>query len=186
MVAGQRYIADAVRIPAIERAAHALIRGDYVPTLTVPEGVDLPAYVEQLFERFSNTAIAHLTTQVGSDGSRKLPVRITDAAMHHLDRGRVPRLLALTVAAYIACLAIPGGYDSAALGTVSDPAAARLAELGAREGNPQRLVSAVFLEAAIFQPELGERPAFAGAVADLLATLTRHGVDAAVDDALTG
>ena len=186
MLAGQRYIADAVRIPAIERAARALIRDEYLPTLTVPEGVDLPAYVEQLFERFSNTAIAHPTTQVGSDGSRKLPVRITDAALHHLDRGRVPRLLALTVAAYIACLTIPDGYDRAALGTASDPAAARLVELGAREGSPQGLVSAVFLEAAIFPPELGERPAFTGAVADLLATLTRHGVDAAVDDALGG
>jgi fructuronate reductase len=148
--------------------------------------VDLPRYVEQLFERFANTAIAHPTTQVGSDGSLKLPVRITDAARHHLDHGTAPRLLALTVAAYIACLAIPGGYHSAALGTVRDPAGPRLAELGARGGDLRRLVSAVFTEAAIFPPELAERPAFTDAVAELLAALTRRGVTAAVDQALRG
>lgn len=185
MLAGQRYIADAVAIPAIERAARALI-SEYMPTLTVPGGVDLPRYVEQLFERFANTAIAHPTTQVGSDGSLKLPVRITDAVRHHLDHGTAPRLLALTVAAYIACLAIPGGYDSAALGTVRDPAGPRLAELGARAGDLRRLVSAVFTEAAIFPPELAERPAFTDAVAELLAALTRRGVTAAVDQALRG
>src|SRR5207302_8661015 len=46
MLAGQRYIADAVRIPAIERAARALIMKEYLPTLSVPDGVDLPRYVE--------------------------------------------------------------------------------------------------------------------------------------------
>jgi fructuronate reductase len=185
MLEGQRYIAGAVRVPAIERAARALI-DEYLPTLAVPEGVDLRLYVEQLFDRFGNTAIAHPTTQVGTDGSLKLPVRITDAAQHHLDRGRVPRLLALTVTAYIACLATPDGYDSAAIGEVRDPAAARLAELGAREADPRRLVRAVFGEAGIFSPALAERTAFLDTVADLLSTVRRHGVAAAVDRALAG
>jgi fructuronate reductase len=185
MLEGQRYIAGAVQVPAIERAARALM-DEYLPTLAVPEGVDLRLYVEQLFGRFGNTAIAHPTTQVGTDGSLKLPVRITDAAQHHLDRGRVPRLLALTVAAYIACLATPHGYDRAAIGEVRDPAAARLAELGAREADARRLVQAVFGQAGIFSPVLAERTAFLDTVADLLSILRRHGVAAAVDRALAG
>ncbi|MBJ7612863.1 MAG: mannitol dehydrogenase family protein [Candidatus Dormibacteraeota bacterium] len=185
MLSGQRYIAGAVRTPAIERAARALI-DEYLPTLAAPEGVDLQRYVERLFERFGNTAIAHPTTQVGTDGSLKLPVRITEAAQQHLDQGTVPRLLALTVAAYIACLATPESYDSAAVGEVRDPAAARLAELGAREADPRRLVQAVFGEAGIFSPELAERAPFLDAVADLLSTLRRHGVASAVDRALAG
>jgi hypothetical protein len=44
----------------------------------------------------------------------------------------------------------------------------------------------VFGKAGIFSPELAERTAFVDAVADLLSTLRRHGVDAAVDRALAG
>lgn len=186
MLAGQRYIADAVQVSPIEKAARALIDRDYLPTLKVPAGIDGPRYVEQLFDRFANTAIAHPTTQVGSDGSLKLPVRVTEAALEHLDSGRVPRMLALTVAAYIACLALPDDYDGAALGELHDPAAGRLADLGARHSDPRRLVPAVFREAGIFSPELARREAFTDCVAGLLGTLTRHGVDAAVEDALAG
>jgi fructuronate reductase len=184
MLAGQRYIAGAVRIPAIEKAARALITDEYLPTLTVPDGINLPLYIEQLLQRFGNTAIAHPTTQVGTDGSLKLPMRITDAAHHHLDRGVVPHVIALMVAAYIACLATPHSYDTRAVGTVRDPAAPRLAELGARYPEPRQLTRAVFAEAGIFTTELAERQPFLDVVADLLATLRRHGVAAAVDQAL--
>jgi fructuronate reductase len=186
MLAGQRYIAGAVTIPAIEKAARALIADEYMPTLAAPAGVDLSVYVEQLFERFSNTAIAHPTIQVGTDGSLKLPMRITEPARHHLERGAVPRLIALTVAAYIACLAIPEGYDSSALGSMLDPAGARLAELGARYTDSRELIHAVLTTTGIFAPELGEGQAFVEVVAELLTTLRRHGVVAAVYEALAG
>jgi fructuronate reductase len=184
MLSGQRYIAGAVRQPAIEKAARAAM-DEYLPTLDVPGDVDLPRYVEQLFERFGNTAIAHPTTQVGSDGSLKLPVRVTEPALYHLDRGLVPRVLALTVAGYVACLAYPAGYGRT-VGTVSDPAGTHLAELGARHGEPGDLVRAVFEEARIFAPALSERTEFLDAVAELLGTLRRHGVGAAVDEATAG
>jgi fructuronate reductase len=183
LLAGYRYIADAVRDPAIERAARAVMLDEYLPTLRVPDGMDAGQYTRQLFDRFGNSAIGHLSATVGSDGSLKLPVRITEPAHHHLGRGRVPRFLALTVAAYLGCAAVADGYDAASLGAISDPALDLLAPLGARHDDPDRLVRAVFAETGVFEAELAGRADFTAAVAELLGVLRRHGVAAAVSAA---
>ena len=88
-----------------------MLHDEYLPSVTVPADVDLDAYVAQLFERWSNTALGHRTQQVGSDGSVKLGQRVPEPALLQLRRGRMPHHLALTVAAYLCCLAPPAGFD---------------------------------------------------------------------------
>jgi hypothetical protein len=144
------------------------------PTLDAPAEVDVPRYVEDLFARFANAALDHRTCQVASDGSAKLPVRVTGAVLHHTARGTVPRLLALTVTAYVRCLATPGAYDAGRLGAIADPERERLEELGRRVGCSRALVEAVFAS-GIFDPALGEATAFVEAVAELYAVLAAHG-----------
>jgi fructuronate reductase len=180
LLAGHGHIAAAVQRPEIERAALAVMAEDYLPTLHVPDGVDVTQYMEEVLGRFANPRIGHLSSTVGSDGSLKLPMRITGPVGWHARHRRVPRYVALTVAAYIQCLAIPGSYDHAALGQLRDPAAGRLAVLGMRNPGGARLAKAVFATSGVFTPELGEQAAFVAAVGELLDVLGSHGVAAAI------
>ncbi|HEV7885379.1 MAG TPA: mannitol dehydrogenase family protein [Solirubrobacteraceae bacterium] len=183
LLAGDRAIAGAIARPEIRAAAEYVIDADLRPTLEAPDGVDVPRYVDALFARFANAALDHRTCQVASDGSAKLPARITAAVLHHTARGAVPRGLALTVAAYVRCLATPESYDAAALGAVTDPRGGELAALGRRAGGSRELVAAVF-ELGIFAPAVAEAEAFVEAVAELHAVLVAHGPRAAIEAAI--
>jgi fructuronate reductase len=183
LLAGARSIAQAIARPEIRRAAEHAMDDELRPSLQAPAQVDVGRYVEALFARFANAAVDHRVRQVASDGSAKLPVRITGAVLHHLDCGVVPRMLALTVAAYIRCLATPDAYDAGRLGAVADPERDRLEELGRRVRDPRALVRAVF-ELGIFEPDLARADAFVEAVAELHAVLVAHDHHAAIEAAL--
>ncbi len=102
---GHATIPGATAQPFVADAARRVLFDDYLPSVTVPADVDLDGYVAQLFERWSNTALGHRTQQVGSDGSVKLGQRVPEPALLQLRAGRLPHHLALTVAAYLCCLA---------------------------------------------------------------------------------
>lgn len=101
LLAGARFVADAVAIPEIRSAAERAMHDELLPTVEVPAGLDPGGYMRQLMARFENPATGHQTAQVASDGWHKLPERLGDAVLHHLDGGRVPRLLALAVAGFV-------------------------------------------------------------------------------------
>jgi fructuronate reductase len=182
LLAGERSIAGAIARPEIRAAAEQLVHDELRPTLDPPAQVDVPRYVEDLFARFANAALDHRTCTVASDGSAKLPVRITAAVLHHTTRGHVPRALALTVAAYIRCLATPDSYDAAAVGAITDPERERLEQLGRRARGSRELVDNVFA-LGIFTPELADSSAFLSAVAELHAVLVTRGPGAAIEAA---
>jgi fructuronate reductase len=183
LLAGERSIAQAIARPEIRAAAEHLMHVELRPTLDAPLEVDVPRYVDELLARFANDALDHRTCQVASDGSAKLPVRITGAILHHTGRGSVPRVLALTVAAYVRCLATPGAYDAGRLGAVVDPERERLEELGRRLSDSRALVEAVFTS-GIFDPALAEATAFVEAVSELHAVLVARGHRAAIEAAV--
>ena len=132
LLAGARTIADAIALPEIRAAAEHAIERDLLPTIVAPAGVDLARYVDDLMARFANEALEHRTSQVASDGSQKLPVRVGPVIAQHAAAGVVPRGLALVVAAWVRCTATPDGYDVAALGAIADPRGEELRSLGAR------------------------------------------------------
>lgn len=183
LLAGARSIAEAVARPEIRAAAEHAIHAELRPTFDAPAQVDVPRYVDDLLQRFANAALDHRTCQVASDGSTKLPARITGAVLHHASRGLVPRALALCVAAYIRCLAAPDAYDAAALGAIADPERERLEALGRRAQDSRELVVAVF-ELGIFAPALAQETAFVEAVAELHGILVAHDHRAAIDAAI--
>ncbi|MFE2638847.1 mannitol dehydrogenase family protein [Streptomyces scopuliridis] len=182
---GRGTIPDSIGRPFIAEAARGVLFGDYLPSLTVPADIELDAYVEQLFERWANTALGHRTQQVGSDGSVKLRQRVPEPALLHLRAGRMPHHLALTVAAYLCCVAPPSGFSPGphAVAMV-DPARAALAGIADRtpSGSRTAFVEAV-LESGLLGDGLTEYPDFAGRVAELLDVLVRYGPAAAASDA---
>lgn len=182
---GIEMISEAIAAPEIEAAARAVLHREYGPSIVVPTGVDLAAYEEQLFERWSNSALGHRTAQVGTDGSVKLRQRIPAPAALALDIGAVPHLIALTVAAYLACLAPMPHFDPGPQArAMKDGARERLAEVASGARDVRELARRAIGDLHLFGGELAERDEFIERVGELLHTITESGVDAAIRDAV--
>lgn len=150
--------------------------------MTVPAGIDADVYIDQLFDRWSNSVLADATSRVGSNGSVKLPQRVTEPARFHVERGAMPEYLCLTVAAFLACHAPlagcePGPYARAMV----DPAKSRLHQLAIESSNPAELVEAVFARGDIFHPSLAELPGFTARISTYLELIVDGGVPAAAE-----
>ncbi|WP_238439584.1 mannitol dehydrogenase family protein [Microbacterium sp. JZ31] len=179
-------IPDAIGLDAIENAARAVLRDEYEPSIEVPSGVDIRAYESELFERWANSALGHRTSQVGTDGSVKLRQRIPEPALLALGKGAMPHLIALTVAGYLSCLAPLPGFDPGAhAAAMTDGARERLAGLAATARDGRELARRVIGELHLFGDELGAQDAFIARVGELIDTIRRHGVDAAITDAVS-
>jgi fructuronate reductase len=178
LLTGRSLIAEAVTDPLIAEAAWQLGE-EYLPTLHIPDELDIGAYRKGLFERFRNHRLGHRTTQVGSDGSLKLAQRVPEAALWHLDRGHTPSALALLVAAWIQCLARPHRLHIDRTGAPQDPNAELLRDLGTRQPGSALLARDCLQDKAILGQRLGESEQFVTAVGELLAMLD-DGVPAAV------
>ncbi|GAB2685817.1 mannitol dehydrogenase family protein [Saccharopolyspora gloriosae] len=176
-------IPEAIERPFIADAARRALRDDYLPTLEVPDAIDADDYVQRLFERWANSALRHRTRQVGSDGSVKLAQRVPDPALAHLRSGRVPQQLALTVAAYLCCLA-PAADAGPHAAAMSDPARDALVESSRRNGSTRSFVDDV-LGGGLLGAELAGHGEFAARVAELVDLITRHGPAAAVRETTT-
>lgn len=184
---GRATIPEAVAQQFIESAARRIVSDEYLPTVTVPASMDADRYVSQLFERWSNTALGHRTAQVGSDGSVKLAQRIPIPARFHLEAGRTPRHLALTVAAYLCCVAPPPGFDPGphARG-MTDPARPRLTRLAAQAKSAPEFVHAVLADGGLFPKELADADEFVLATSEFVDIIAAHGPRAAAAEANSG
>jgi fructuronate reductase len=179
-------IPEAIGRPAIRRAAQAVLAHEYAPSIEAPSGVDLAEYERQLFLRWGNTALGHRTSQVGTDGSVKLRQRIPGPALRLLDRGEMPHLIALTVAAYLCCVAPRPGFDPGPLATaMTDTARARLAPVARTARSGADLAEAAIADLRLFGDELADRPAFIERVGALADTIARDGVPAAVAESVS-
>jgi fructuronate reductase len=159
LLAGARFIAEAVAVPEIRDVAVRAMRDELLPTVEVPSGLDAQEYMRRVVARFENPATGHRTAQVASDGSLKLPERLGGAVRRHLAAGHVPRLLALAVAGFACCIEMDD---------VRDPVRGR--------GRDARS-----LAASLFPDE----PSFVDAVVELHGALARGGWRAGIEAALS-
>lgn len=181
---GRATIPEARAQDFVERAARAVITDEYLPSITLPRGFEAEAYVEQLFGRWSNSALGHRTSQVGSDGSVKLPQRVPAPAARMLADGAMPHHLALTVAAWLCCVAPVDGFDPGPhAAAMADPARERLAELSRSSGGTEAFVTAVLVHERLLGDDVAARPELAARVAELVRVLVGHGPRAAAEEA---
>ena len=184
---GKTYQAEAVEDAAIRPVAWRL--GDEMqPTIDLPAGLDPLAYREEMFARFANLELGHTCQQVGSDGSAKLTQRVPGPVAWYEERGEVPQVIALLVAAWlhvVTRLDLPAGQ------VPDEPLRDQLRELDRVSTAPHDLARAALADAAVLGPDLARRAGFialvgeflddiaAGRLADLLARLGAH--DTATD-----
>lgn len=184
---GRATIPDSIAQQWIADSAREIMTREYLPTVTIPATVDIDAYTEQLFDRWSNSALGHRTSQVGSDGSVKLAQRIPIPAQQHLDNGTVPHFLALTVAAYLCCIAPPHDFDPGHHArAMDDTVRPRLAGLARQAASTHDYVRTVFLSGDVFPSDLAVSDAFVTRIATFVDIIVRHGPAAAATEAFVG
>ncbi|MGN6550787.1 MAG: mannitol dehydrogenase family protein [Pararhizobium sp.] len=97
---GLAYVRDVMAVEPHRRLVEAHMRAAAETLRPVP-GIDIEAYIASLLERFSNTAIAHATAQIATDGTQKLPQRLLLPTVDALSNGYDGHAFARAVAEWI-------------------------------------------------------------------------------------
>jgi D-arabinitol 4-dehydrogenase len=123
---GHTYIHEGTHDPAIRRMAFDYVTDDTIPVLS-PSPINLPAYRDEVLDRFGNPAIADTNQRVAMDGFSKIPGFIAPTVQERLARGAPIASVAMLPALFLAYLQrwqrgqIPYTYQDQAM----DPAVAR-------------------------------------------------------------
>ena len=184
VLAGKATNPEAITTDYIAACVHAAQDDEYLPTLELPAGFDVRAYIDELFERWANTALGDATYRVATDGSVKLAQRIVIPANHALEQGLMPQQMALTAAAWICVACPPPGFDPGELAAkVVEPKAAAMARATAGASSARdhtlRIMHGDFLPHDLTRWEV-----FNERVADFVEIISRDSVRAAAGEAL--
>jgi fructuronate reductase len=138
---GHEFVHQAIADPGIRRSVESLMR-EAATTLPEAPGLDIPLYISQLLERFSNAALAHRLAQIAMDGSQKLPQRWLPTLRHRQSAGQRCEALLHALAAWIT-------YVRGDRFVVDDPGAAALAALWQAQGR-EGMAAALFGPTGLF------------------------------------
>jgi fructuronate reductase len=175
---GCETIADTMQLPAYRQATLALMMQEQVPTLSMPDGIDLHAYANQLIERFSNPSLRHRTQQIAMDGSQKLPQRWLDSVRYHLQHGSDYRHLALGIAGWMRY--VLGQNERGEAFDVVDPLLTTLQDINRHAPEGDARVSALLAVKTIFGDDLPANAGFVNTLQQVYAQLCQQGARATV------
>jgi fructuronate reductase len=156
------------------RGAAATLMQENVVTLDAMPGIDLAQYQRDLLARFANSAIEHRTAQVATDGSQKLPQRLTAPVRTRAMQGLASPLSALTAAAWIHYLT--GRNPAGVAHVVADARSAHFAALWAQSENDLTRFAEQVLDDELVFAEIGKHEPFRAAVIEWVSRLQRDGV----------
>jgi fructuronate reductase len=101
LAAGFETVAEAVSDPGLEEFVRALVAEELRPTLAPVPGIDLDAYVDDVFARFANPRIAYRLEQIAGGGEAKVQQRLLPPARELLAAGREPVRIWRVLAAWL-------------------------------------------------------------------------------------
>jgi len=178
---GYDYIHQVISDANYRTFISTMMAEEIVPTLHMPEGIDLSAYCATLIERFGNPTLWHRTWQIAMDGSLKVPPRLLSTISDRIARGEDYRRLALSVAAWLRY--ITGIDEKGQAIDVSDPFAARLRSIAdSHKGNIPAYVKAMMQVQEVFGSELPQNQEFVAAVTQALTKLYEQGAKATLSE----
>jgi fructuronate reductase len=152
---GHETVNDAMNDAALAQFVERLMREDFAASLGASPGLDVPAYISALLNRFRNPTIRHLLSQIAWDGSKKLPVRLITTIGEALQAGRSVNRMAVTLAAWMRFVARQSKKGVA----IVDPDADKLAVVGrACTGDAAHDVQLFIDMNTVIPPNLGNEP----------------------------
>ncbi|WP_028579038.1 mannitol dehydrogenase family protein [Desulfogranum japonicum] len=156
---------------------------EVLPTLDMPEGVDLQEYCAALIERFRNPSLKHRTWQIAMDGSQKIPQRILSTIRALKAAGKPYTCLAMSVAGWLRYVTAIDEHGNSI--EVSDPMAEQLCRIAEQnKDNLQNYVQEIVKMADIFGPDLASDAAFQDTIHNCLQTIYDLGAQGAVGSLL--
>lgn len=177
-LSGYRTIREAAADFVFRKFIFDLWREEIIPVVRPPAGVDPLQYADTVMRRFDNAAILHKTTQVASDGSQKLPVRLLPTIRERLEGGQPIGRLAHVIAAWIRYL--EGGDDCGGAIEINDPLKERLqAALAAAGNTAEGKVAAILGFDQVFGTGLSDSNSFRSAVLMAYVFIAGRGIHAA-------
>ncbi|WP_313683722.1 fructuronate reductase [Pantoea sp.] len=176
---GFQTVAETMQHNAYRQAAFTLMMAEQVPTLTLPVGIDLRGYAEQLIERFSNPALQHRTWQIAMDGSQKLPQRLLDPLRQHLRNGTDYRHLAMGIAGWMRYVLAEDESGNSI--EVVDPLFTTLQAINQQHATGEDRVKALLAINTIFGEDLPANTAFVATLTQSYLLLCQAGARAAVE-----
>jgi len=183
MLIGAQTIDEAVADPEVRAAAEAFM-DEMAETLQTPAGISLTDYRASLLRRFGNSATGHRTSQVGTDGSLKVPARIPDPVAIRAGKGKRSPMCALLAATFVRVLTDPSATVPQVREGLRDPALEILTSIGSDQVRETDRLRAVLLDSGIFPEQLANQEAFLADCAELAEILRRGGVRPAIRSAL--
>ena len=183
MLIGARTIDEAIADSDVRGAVEAFL-DEMAETLQTPAGISLEDYRASLLRRFGNSATGHRTSQVGTDGSLKVPARIPDPVAIRAAAGLPSPMCAVLAATFVRVLTDPSATEPQVREGLRDPDLETLIKIGSSHPQETDRVRSVLLDSGIFPAQLAEQQAFITDCAELAETLRRGGVRPAIRAAL--
>ena len=169
MAAGHATVAEAMADERLAAFVRTLMTEDIRPTVRVPRGFDVDAYIDAVLARFRNPAMRHALAQIAWDGSQKLPFRLLGTLREALAAQRPVDRLCRPLAAWMHFVRSKARGDR----QLTDPLAARLLAIGDACTGDARLDIARFLAIdSMFGADLPREPQVVAALVDAYAGST--------------
>ena len=153
---GRETVADAMQLPLITDILDALWLENR-EVLQAPKGVDPADYIEQLKQRFRNSALKHRTAQIASDGSQKLPQRLLAPLRERIAKGLPSPAIATAISAWMHFAVKTAHTPGAAL---SDPMSAEILAQAGKSTDAAAIVDCLLGIQKIFGQDLPANAAF--------------------------
>ncbi|MBF0442308.1 MAG: mannitol dehydrogenase family protein [Oligoflexales bacterium] len=181
-LAGYEYIDEAMRNEKFARLIRRFIKDEVFPTLTVDENTLNLYSPETIISRFSNSRIKYKTSQVASDGSLKVPIRLLPT-LRDLIKCRIEyNILPLAIAGW---LRYSSGLDEQGSAiSVVDPMAETMLKKGKVAGSGEDLVREYLSIKEVFGEDISQNTKFVSKLTSWVNILLEKGAKAAIDMAL--
>ncbi|TXR54979.1 fructuronate reductase [Reinekea thalattae] len=179
---GYSLIYQAIQNATYRNAVTALMTDEQAPSLSLPDSVDLNAYAESLIERFANTAIAHETYQIATDGSQKLPQRVCESLRYHLALGNRAPWLTLTIAGWMMYVCEQDEQGNRI--EVRDPMLATIRQHRKGASNARQLAESLLAIEPIFGQDLRQNLGFVTQLSEQLDRLHKLGAEQTIQETL--
>lgn len=171
------YAHDAAADPDIQAFVRSYLTSEAIPTLAPVPGVDLDEYVDSLFVRFTNEAIADTLARLAQDASDRMPKFVISTLRDNLEAGRSIALGAAMCAAW--AVGMEGRAEDGSDIVVDDQLGDELLPLAQqqKEGNETAVIS----NQRVFGT-LASNPEFVESFTDALAKLRESGARALMQE----
>ncbi|MEL0231160.1 MAG: mannitol dehydrogenase family protein [Deltaproteobacteria bacterium] len=189
-LAGREYVSEAVQQPVFEKFLRNMMKEEIMPTLKLPESVNLDQYQNALIERYQNPALKHRLWQIAMDGSQKLPQRLLGTIRDRIATATSFNRLVLAVAGWMRY--ILGRDEKGNPIEIRDPLAEVYQKISLESGMLQKetpsgtsinaYVSQILSIKEIFGVDLPDNPHFRNAVTREFEKLMNQGALKSVQD----